>query len=183
MGMFNIMEEKKMDKYFYGQKISEYGKQYNRVDYHALAAAFDAVLCNDITKLFYGSVNGEYSEVEQVNGFIDNSELIETKQDQIETLEYTRDNSDDIEQINYINDQIDIINSQIEELEQEQEEQPEIFQYYIISDSGYNILKYHTDEIVYYIESLDIYIWGVTHFGTSWDYVLTNIMIEEDPEQ
>ena len=36
-----------------------------------------------------------------------------------------------------------------------------------------NILKAH--EIVYYSEELDLYIWGVTHYGTSWDYVLTDI--------
>ena len=26
-------------------------------------------------------------------------------------------------------------------------------------------------------EKLDIYIWAVTHFGTSWDYVLTDIKL------
>lgn len=121
-------------KYFYGNEVSEYGIQHNRVDYRTLAKSFDAVLCNNITSLFYSTVNGEYYELEQVNGFIDNSD----------------------------------------------EEPADIYQYYIISDSGYNILRYHTDEIVYYIEPLDIYVWGVTHYGTSWDYVLTDIKIEED---
>ena len=64
-------------KYFYGNEISEYGIEHNRVDYRALAKSFDAVLCNDITKLFYSDINGEYNEVEQINGFIDNSEIIE----------------------------------------------------------------------------------------------------------
>ena len=77
---------------------------------------------------------------------------------------------------------LEIIQEQIEELEREQDEQPEIYQYYIISDNGADILKRFTDEIVYYIPVLDIYIWGITHWGTSWDYVLTNIKIEEDSE-
>ena len=27
-------------------------------------------------------------------------------------------------------------------------------------------------------ETLDLYIWGVTHYGTGWDYVLTNINLD-----
>lgn len=54
----------------------------------------------------------------------------------------------------------------------------EVFQEYIISESGYEFLKEYTDEIVHYNRSLDIYLWGVTHYGTSWDYVLTDIKLE-----
>lgn len=57
----------------------------------------------------------------------------------------------------------------------------EIFQYYIISESGYEILSDYTNEIVYYNEELDMYVWGITHYGTSWDYVLTDIEIERNP--
>lgn len=53
----------------------------------------------------------------------------------------------------------------------------EIYQYYIISYSGYRFLSEFTDEIVFYNEKLDIYLWGITHFGTSWDYVLTDIKL------
>lgn len=53
----------------------------------------------------------------------------------------------------------------------------EIFQYYIISDNGVKILQ-EADEIVYYNNVLNMYVWGVTHWGTSWDYVLTNIELE-----
>lgn len=51
----------------------------------------------------------------------------------------------------------------------------EIFQYYIISEMGATILAELTDEPIYYNEKLDLYVWGITHFGTGWDYVLTNI--------
>lgn len=52
-----------------------------------------------------------------------------------------------------------------------------VFQDYIISERGYEFLKEHTDEVVFYNENLDIYTWGITHFGTSWDYVLTDIKL------
>lgn len=55
----------------------------------------------------------------------------------------------------------------------------DVFQYYIISESGYRFLSEYTDEIVYYNEDLDMYLWGITHFGTSWDYVLTDVKIVE----
>jgi hypothetical protein len=35
---------------------------------------------------------------------------------------------------------------------------------------------------VFYNEKLDIYVWGITHFGTAWDYVLTDIKIVEQSE-
>lgn len=169
-------------QYFCGNKISEYGLHNGYLDYRTLSKAFDAVLVNDITKLFFGTVNGEYSEAEQVNGYIDNSEEIEAKQEQIETLEYTRDNSEDDEQIAYIDGQIAIIEEQIEELEREQDEQTEIFQYFIVSDTGARLIQDYTNDPLYYLPVLDCYVWGVTHYGTSWDYVLTDCKLELDGE-
>lgn len=64
------------------------------------------------------------------------------------------------------------------EYDEETDEFAEIFQYYIISVPGANILTEFTDEIIFYNEELDLYVWGVTHFGTSWDYVLTDIKVE-----
>lgn len=45
----------------------------------------------------------------------------------------------------------------------------EIFQYFLISDPSFAMN--HTDELIFYDNELDLYILGVTHFGTSWDYV------------
>ena len=59
----------------------------------------------------------------------------------------------------------------------EEDDYYEIYQYYIISDMGASFLEEYTDEIVYYHEGLDMYVWGITHFGTSWDYVLTDIKL------
>ena len=171
-------------KYFCGNKISEYGLNNGYLDYKTLSKAFDAVLVNDITKLFYSTISGEYVEPEQVNGYIDNSEAIDAKREQIETLEYTRDNSDDDEQIAYIDEQIAIINEQIDDLEREQDEQQEIYQYYIISDCGADLVREYTNDPLFHIDFLDCYVWGITHYGTSWDYVLTDCKIVlEDNEQ
>lgn len=57
----------------------------------------------------------------------------------------------------------------------------EIYQWYIVSYNGAEILR-EIDEIVFYNEDLDMYAWGVTHYGTNWDYVLTDIKIEKDEE-
>lgn len=59
--------------------------------------------------------------------------------------------------------------------EEEIIEEPEVFQWYIVSDSGAQIIQDYTNEILYYHDELDIYLWGVMHWGTGWDYVLTNI--------
>ena len=56
----------------------------------------------------------------------------------------------------------------------------EVYQYYIITDSGARFLETYTDEIVYYNEQLDLYLWGVTHFGTAWSYVLTDIKLVKE---
>lgn len=47
---------------------------------------------------------------------------------------------------------------------------------------GYEFLAEYTDEIVFYNEKLDVYIWGITHYGTSWDYVLTDIKLNKEAE-
>ena len=64
------------------------------------------------------------------------------------------------------------------EYEEESDTYADIFQYYVISDQGAEILTELTNEIVFYNEEINLYVWGVTHYGTSWDYVLTDIKLE-----
>lgn len=59
----------------------------------------------------------------------------------------------------------------------------DVYQHYIISENGALFLSEHTDEIVYYNSTLDLYVWGITHFGTSWDYVLTDIKLVDGDKQ
>ena len=54
-----------------------------------------------------------------------------------------------------------------------------VYSDYIISKYGYEFLRDYTDELVFYNERLNVYIWAVTHYGTSWDYVLTDIKVKE----
>ena len=53
-----------------------------------------------------------------------------------------------------------------------------VFQDYIITEQGAQLLEHLTDELVFYNEELDLYIWAITHFGTSWDYVLTGVELD-----
>ena len=128
------MENKTVWKsnYFFGNEVSDYGKEHHHIDYATLAKAFDAVLNNDII----GATGWENWELENGSDY-----------------------------------------------DEETDENYEIFQFYIISDNGADILKDYTDEIVYYNELLDMHVWGVTHWGTSWDYVLTDIRIELEEEK
>ena len=84
--------------------------------------------------------------------------------------------------INYEVDNWELINGV--DYNEEKEEYIDIFQYYIIDGWGFEFLVKYTNEIVYYNEVLDIYLWGITHWGTSWDYVLTDIeIVNENGEQ
>ena len=157
-------------EYFYGNKISDYGIQNGYVDYATLAKSFDAVLNNDIMSLTY-----DIGFWEQVSGTVDNSEEIEELEEKRDELEDENDESPS----QILENEINILNEKIEELENEQDEQPEIFQYFIVDDWGGRLLQ-DINEIVFYNEKLDMYLWGVTHYGTSWEYVLTNIPIEKE---
>lgn len=48
---------------------------------------------------------------------------------------------------------------------------PEIYQSYIITDSGAMELLNHTNEIVGYNSKINVFVWHVTHWGTGWNGV------------
>ena len=158
----------KQQKYYYGNAISEYGLEHGRVDYATLSKCFDVVLNNDIMSLTY-----DIGSWEQVSGIIDNTDEIEELEEKRGELEEQNENSPS----QILENEINEINEQIEELESEQDDEPEVYQWFIVGDWGARLLQ-EIDEIVYYNEKLDMYLWGVTHCGTSWDYVLTNIKID-----
>lgn len=156
-------------EYFNGAKISDYGIEHGRVDYATLVKNIDIVMCNDFLNLTY-----DIGFWEQVSGMIDNSEEIEELEDQIAALVFIEDQIDDPENRSSVEDQIEELEDQIEELREEEERYPEVFQWFITDYAGADILELN-NEIIYYNETLDLYLWGVTHWGTSWDYVLTDI--------
>lgn len=139
-------------KKFEGHKISEYGLEHGFLDYRTLAQCFDAVLCNNIT------------------------EIDEFLFDNIESgsfWEYFDQDGNEISEEEH--DQILGVGGFAEE------RQKDIFQFFIVSDNALYLLK-EAGEIVFYSEKLDVYVWDVTHYGTCWDYVLTNIKLRKKGE-
>lgn len=113
--------------------------------------------------MFNGKVFGiEVSDYGKENGYLDYQTLAEMLGDCILNNNILSEN---LEEWEIVNGEFDY--------------EREIYQFYIITDYGFDILQDYTDEIVFYNERLDMYVWGVTHFGTSWDYVLTDVELEE----
>ena len=162
--------------WFCGNEASDYAKENGFLDYTTLAKAFDAVLNNDIIKNtsdigYWDIENGSEEYYEDNNG---NIYTYDEKEEKVKELEEKIEELEELE-TEEAEAQIKEIREDIEALEDAHYE--EIFQYFIISDNGAEILKDYTDEIVFYNEALDMYVWGVTHWGTSWDYVLTDIKL------
>jgi len=63
--------------------------------------------------------------------------------------------------------------------DEETDSYAEVYQEFIVSNFGADVLHRFTDELVYYNEELDLNVWCITHFGTSWDYVLTDVELVE----
>ena len=171
-------------EYYYGNKISDYGLKHNRVDYGTLAKAFDAVLNNEIYgKLqslgyYWESLSGsEYYYEDNDGNWYNPTE----RDERIEELEQEREElENEMENLDKYSKRYSEIEERLSDIEQDidclnEEHYHDIFQYYIVSDEGARILSEDADEIVLYNEEFDIYLWCVTHYGTAWSYVLTDI--------
>lgn len=161
---------------FCGNEASDYAKEQGYLDYATFAKAFDAVLNNSIMEN-----TCEIGFWEQENGIIDNTEEVEALKEEITDIENRLDflTDEEIEETQMLQEEIDSIQEQIEELDEEQGRSynQDIFQYFIVSNHGAEIIKQYTDDPLFYNETLDMYVWGVTHCGTSWDYVLTDVKL------
>ena len=171
-------------EFFCGNRVSDYGLQNGFVDYATLAKAFDAVLNNNIiqatSNIGYWEGTNDYYYMDNEGNTYDTEakeERIEALQDERDRLNDELESIEDSEQIEKIESRIQEIEDDLDTLDEEQYVE-DIYQYYIVSDSGAELLK-ECGEIVYYNEELDMNVWGVTHYGTSWSYVLTNIKIEK----
>lgn len=71
--------------------------------------------------------------------------------------------------------------------DEETEEYTEIYQYYLIDIDNYMLEKLrenNCDEVIIaYSETLEEYVLFVDHFGTSWNYVLTDIEPTDDLDE
>ena len=63
--------------------------------------------------------------------------------------------------------------------DEETDSYAEVYQTYIITAKGAEVLDDLTDELVYYNANLDLTVWGIQHWGTGWDYVLTDVKLHE----
>lgn len=167
-------EEQNNNKYydtFCGHKVSDYALQYGRLDYGTLAKCFNAILCNNITTvdpyIFDNVISGDF-ETYYYDGEEITREEYEEKEEEIDN---------EIETLSMYD-----ARAEIDKLEEEKDklerQEKDIFQWFIVSDNAVELLK-ECGELVLYSETLDIYIWGVDHWGTSWDYVLTSLKLKE----
>lgn len=144
------MENKQYYDTYYGKKVSEYGLKNGYVDYRALSEAVgDCVLCNAMEQRLWGTL-------EHVSGELYAYYDIDNGYEEI-----TREEAEKMDMCCI------------------EEEMIEVYQWYIITDAGAQLLMRDTDELVFYDNELDVYVWGVTHWGTSWDYVLTGIKLRQ----
>ena len=59
----------------------------------------------------------------------------------------------------------------------------DIHQYYLISEKAANILMEESEEeIVFYNDVLNAYIWGITFCGAAWSEVLTDIPLNRSEQ-
>lgn len=74
----------------------------------------------------------------------------------------------------YDKDGNEITRDEYEELGWEngaEEQMRDVYQYYLINESLAHMLINHTDNLIFYSDELDLYVLGVTHFGTGWSCV------------
>lgn len=157
--------------YFMGNEVSDEGKRCKRVDYETLAKSFDHVYCSSFDDI----LSSQDYNYEILNGDIEGE--IEKLRDEIDFLQYELEEvreSGDENEINEVEDKIAARKDEISELD----DAADVCQYFIIDQFGAELLQRWTDETVYYVRGFDMYVWGVRHYGTSWDYVMTDIEIE-----
>ena len=161
--------------YFCGNEASDYAKEQGYLDYATLAKGFDAVMNNSIMETTNANGIGYW---EQENGEIDNSDEIEDLESQIEEKEEKMENVDeDSDDYKAFEKEIDEMNDRINELQNQQDYPLEVFQWFIVGENGADIIKKYTDDPLYYNKELDMYLWGITHLGTAWSYVLTDVKL------
>lgn len=163
--------------YFCGKKISDYGIEKGYLDYQTFANAFNHVLANET---FEKLSKIEYWEL--LSGGIDNSEKMEELEEKMIILEKKiEDESISEEERTAAEAEHEELEGYFQELEVEDKMLPEVYQWFIVDSDGIDLCQ-EAGEVVVYFEKYDLAFWGVSHWGTSWDYVLTDIKIERDSD-
>lgn len=169
----------KIKAYYHGKEVSSYGVKGGFVDYDTLRRLLCCMMNNFIKEeteklgLWWGVVNGNpYLYFDSTGQAYTYNEAQERIQELEEMLEEDPEN-----------DSADKWEKDIELLEEADEsewrEDIDIYQYYIVSEGSAEFLMKNTQELIFYNEELDIYLWGITHFGSGWEMELTDIPISE----
>lgn len=170
---------------FCGHKVSDYGLENGRLDYATLSKCFDAVLCNNILEVDPYALDNIESGDFEIYYFKGEEITREEYEEKREEIEKELDNLYSIDLTEMSEQEQTKIGEEIIALESDLEDfkpcQNEVFQWFIVSDNALELLK-EAGELVLYSEKLDCYVWGVTHWGTSWDYVLTSIRLRKREE-
>jgi len=168
-------------EYFCGNKISEYGLKNNRVDYRTFSKAFDAVASFDSEELFkvgdFEPYNTNDTYYQDSEGNYYNYDEAEEKKEELENRLTELENMEDL------NEEQEAEKEKIENDLTALEETcyRDIYTWLIVSHNAVDLLE-EAGEVIYYSNLLDMYLWGVDHCGTAWDYVLTNIKVELDKD-
>jgi len=135
---------------FWGVELNEEEKRQHRISYATLSKQFDVVLCNNITEI--DPDIWDNVESGEIETYF-NKDWEEITREEWEALE--------------------------EQGEETHEQFKEFYQFFIIDRNGAEWLE-QAGEVVLYSDVLDVFIWCVDHWGTSWAYVMTSIKLNED---
>lgn len=160
---------------YYDVTASNTGIENNRVDEETLFQVIKGISADDIFKKTqeYGIGNWEL-----VNGSLyvhydceGNDYTDEEAQEKIQELEELIDNADE-------EDEIAAWKADIQNLEDGVAY--DIHQIYLVSEKAARILIEESDEIVFYNQELNAYVWCITFCGADWSEVLTSIPLNPE---
>lgn len=159
----------------FGQDLNEEEVKTQTISYLTLANSFQNIMCNNI-------INDEYFREELINELYSHYENI--------TKEYTTEELfEECECYGIIDEGTTLADFKENEEENKRElieeyaRNYEAFQFYIVDDGARKWIEAFTDDLVVYSEALELDIWCITHFGTSWSIVPTDRTIQKALER
>ena len=155
----------------FGQDLNEEEIKTQTISYLTLANSFQNIMCNNI-------INDEYFQEELTSELYSHYENI--------TKEYTTEELfEECECHGIIDDDTTLADFKENEEENKRElieeyaRNYEAFQFYIVDDGARKWIEAFTDDLVVYNQTLELDIWCITHWGTSWSIVPTDRTIQE----
>lgn len=185
-----------MNKYFSGIEVSKTGLKNGRVDLGTLRKVVNGVLNNEIVEksstcgIEWELISGSVEYCCDMDGNVYTPEKAKERIDELDNMiaevkdkYYEDDENAEADEDEYEYDEEDEENirswkNNIKCLESylESPELVTIYQYYIISEDAAKLMMRESEEqIIFYCEEFDMYVWGITTYGASWSDILTDI--------